>query len=426
MRLACSTGLTASDDLGYSHYAQLIAQYRYVPESHHFALRYGLTIPVAAAYLLFGVTEWATILVPFLASVASVPLLMIIGWKLFGARVALMAGLLFATFPVQLRYATILVPEPVAELYILLAIVVYLHIQGKDSLLLAIVTGVCVGVAYLTKEVAVFVVLALMIDAGARHKWRAVQGMVLGLTIIVAVEHAYYLILTGDLLFRPHAMVVHNQSPMALIANENLYYRLLKSYPRMMLLPNLDFGLHSTLSLAAVVLGLFLLTGDRLRLPVLWAFLPGLYLNFGSSSLTSYFALPVADRYIEFVYPPLFLMTGAVLDRSMSACKSLTPVAVVTLAMVAAIGFSCGFVTRAQGWRTDDVSVLRLIAKKAREKQLSSVLFVGDQENVWRWKRAMAILAYDVKVVSDVKTPAIVVRTDVFGLPSVARTVHEQ
>ena len=55
MRLACTTGLIASDDLGYSRYAQLIAQYLYVPELHHYAIRYGLTIPVAGVYWLLGV-----------------------------------------------------------------------------------------------------------------------------------------------------------------------------------------------------------------------------------------------------------------------------------------------------------------------------------------------------------------------------------
>jgi hypothetical protein len=50
MRLACTTGLIASDDGGYSHYARLIAQDLYVPELHHYAIRYGLTIPVAGVY----------------------------------------------------------------------------------------------------------------------------------------------------------------------------------------------------------------------------------------------------------------------------------------------------------------------------------------------------------------------------------------
>src|SRR6476469_8464927 len=112
MRLACYTGLIASDDVGYSHFAQLIAQLHYKPELHHYALRYGLIVPLVALYALFGVREWPTILLPLVASTASVPAVMLIGNKLFGRRVALLAGLLVATFPGELQYATILVPEP--------------------------------------------------------------------------------------------------------------------------------------------------------------------------------------------------------------------------------------------------------------------------------------------------------------------------
>src|SRR5262249_358192 len=58
IRLACFTGLIASDDLDYSRYAQLIAQLNYKPELSQFALRYGLIIPVGLVYKLFGVAEW--------------------------------------------------------------------------------------------------------------------------------------------------------------------------------------------------------------------------------------------------------------------------------------------------------------------------------------------------------------------------------
>ncbi|MDQ3829540.1 MAG: glycosyltransferase family 39 protein, partial [Candidatus Tectomicrobia bacterium] len=145
LRLACTTGLIASDDLGYSHYARLIAQFLYVPELHQYAIRYGLTIPVAGVYWLFGVGEWTTILVPLLTSVASVPLLIAIGQKLFDLRTALIAGLLFATFPLQLRLATVLLPEAVAEFYILGAVLVYLHGEGQHSLGLSIASGICLG-----------------------------------------------------------------------------------------------------------------------------------------------------------------------------------------------------------------------------------------------------------------------------------------
>jgi hypothetical protein len=215
-------------------------------------------------------------------------------------------------------------------------------------------------------------------------------------------------------------MVRHNESMMGLVRWQNPLKRWFLAYPYRMLLPNVAFGLHSIVSLASIVPGLFLLKMDRFRLLGLWAALPWLYLNFGSSSLSSYIALPVAPRYLEFVYPPLFLLTGAVIDRA-AARKGMAPflILAVAVALVATVGFWCGFTTRGQGFRTDEVAVLRVIAERAREQHLSSIGFVEDPKGLW--KPAMAILAPDLNYPSDPLAADLVIRPDAFGLPSVAQ-----
>ena len=100
--------LNFSDDLGYSGFAQKIAEGNYSLEHHHYAIRFGLIIPVAFFYKLFGVHEWTTVLVPFLSSILSVPLLIVISWRLFGFTAGIIAGILFTSFPVQLYYSSIL------------------------------------------------------------------------------------------------------------------------------------------------------------------------------------------------------------------------------------------------------------------------------------------------------------------------------
>jgi hypothetical protein len=85
MRLACFTGLIASDDLAYSHYAQQMSNGQYTPEAIHFGLRYGVIIPVGIVYRFFGVTEWSTTILPLAASTASVLLLMMIATKLWAS-----------------------------------------------------------------------------------------------------------------------------------------------------------------------------------------------------------------------------------------------------------------------------------------------------------------------------------------------------
>jgi hypothetical protein len=415
MRLACTTGLIGSDDLAYAHFARLIANFQYAPESIHYALRYGLTIPQAVIYRLIGVHEWTTFVLPLIASAASVPLLMIVGARLVGPRAALLAGILLASFTVSLRYATILVPEPVAGFYILLAVLLYLESDGRSPLVLGASAGLILGLAYLTKESAAFVGLAVFLDAVLRRKWAAACAMAGGALAVVAIEHAYYLAATGDLLYRMHAMKVHEQSAMVLGANRNLSYRLFKSYPRMMLFPSRDFGVHSIFA-AIAALSLFRWRPPRGQLLLLWTAVPLLYLNFGSSSLTHFTALPVADRYIEFIYVPLFVLVGAVLDHNMELRPWTAGPMLACVAMVVVAGLWCGYVTRQSGWRIHDVAILRQIANGANQKQMKTVRFVGDSDG--RWKDEMSILAPRFQIVIESAEADLVIGPDAMGLPS--------
>jgi 4-amino-4-deoxy-L-arabinose transferase-like glycosyltransferase len=175
VRIACFTGLLASDDVGYSYYGQLLAQGTYSLQASHLGLRVGLTIPVAIVYRLFGVSEWTTVLVPLLASAASVPLLVAVGRRLFPARAALLAGLLMLTFPVYVRYATTLVPEPVMEFWILLGLAALLIAHQSGRATVAFLAGLCFGVAYLSKEIALFAGAAIVIYSLLHHRWKLSQ-----------------------------------------------------------------------------------------------------------------------------------------------------------------------------------------------------------------------------------------------------------
>jgi len=106
LRLACFTGLIASDDLDYSAYAQLIAEGRYAPKYHHVAIRYGLILPAGLLYGLIGDHRTALRIVA-LGGVAGVDR---------GKAVRRSDGTDRRTaarnLPLQLRYATTLEPEP--------------------------------------------------------------------------------------------------------------------------------------------------------------------------------------------------------------------------------------------------------------------------------------------------------------------------
>jgi hypothetical protein len=141
VRLACFTGLIGSDDLSYSFYAQLVRLGKYDLTTNVVALRVGLNALVGLTYRIFGVGEWSTVAVPLLASAASAPLLYALGRRLMSSRAALLAAILLATFPVHVRYGSTLVPEPCMECLILIAMILFIDADAKDSPRLAVLAG---------------------------------------------------------------------------------------------------------------------------------------------------------------------------------------------------------------------------------------------------------------------------------------------
>lgn len=366
LRLSSFTGIIASDDLGYVRFAREISDGTYTPFLHHYALRYGLTVPVGIVYALFGVNEWSSVVLPLLGSALSVVLIALIGARLFGKYAGLLAALLYASFPLQLHYSTILVPEPLAECYVLTAVLLHVRI-GTRHFLRGLMAGVLVGIAYLTKEPALFIAPPLFLDAVFNKRWKHAAGLTAGVVLVLIAEVSYYYVSTGDLAFRQHAMAAHNANMLAnpLEVIDDIPYRLLKAYPRMMLVPSVHFGIHSLLAiiLAGLIIVPRVVRSSSARFLALWTIIPWLYVNFGSSSLTQYIVLPIAPRYIEFAYPPLFLGAAWFITTRVAqwpAAKRLVPM-LMTLLVITGLG--CGLATRGKGYNTPQVKALRAIAE---------------------------------------------------------------
>jgi hypothetical protein len=429
LRLACTTGLIGSDDLRYGRYAQAIVDGTYGNlleaargvEFRHWGLRYGLLLPVAALYKFFGASEWTTILLPLVASTASVLLLADIGRRLFDLRVGVIAGLLYATFPIQLRYATVLTPEPIAELLVLIGVLCYVKARetARRASLLWFGAGLAFGVAYLAKEPALFVGGAVFLYAAWERRWRAAALLAFGITAIVAIEHTYYLFWQGDILFRPHATVVHRMlNPEN--AESELAYQLLRKYPAMMLLPSVDFGLHSLACLIGAAAALALKPRRNYLLVLFWTVIPWLYLNFGSASLQQYLVLPRAPRYIEFTYPPLMLLTGVVVSAALASRQMVARLMVGTLAAVLVVGVASGLATKGRGYRAEEMAVLREIVRRADAPQPQMIY--TDQQR-WRW--ALQILNRSL-IASSPNSASIIVAPNALGLPSATRVAEVQ
>jgi 4-amino-4-deoxy-L-arabinose transferase-like glycosyltransferase len=391
IRLVCFTGLIASDDLGYSGFAQQVANGTYHVYPHHYATRYGVLLPLAALYRLFGVHEWTTVALPLAASTLAVALAAILAMRLFGSTAAWIAAFLLATFPVDIRYASILVPEGMLQAVVLAGGLLFVLGERRGSQVLIFLAGVVWGCAYLVKEPGIFVPAAFMLFAMWRKQWKTAVALGLGVALVISSEAGWYLIESGDMLFRSHAMVAHNGTPQAMEANQNLRYRLLEMYPQMMLIPNRHFGLHAVAALALAAWAVFRYRSAKLALLLLWAIVPFLYLNFGSSSFSAYWALPAAPRYIGFVYAPLFIIAGGVLAGWMtSPRREKRTAAGALLALISVVGVVSAVSTRRTGYGTESVQQLRSIAAQARAEGYRVCEFAGP--GAANWRTAMRIL----------------------------------
>jgi 4-amino-4-deoxy-L-arabinose transferase-like glycosyltransferase len=397
IRLVCFTGLIASDDLDYVNYARQISEGTYRLESYHSAVRYGVFMPVGVIYWLFGIHEWTTIALPLICSSLAGMFTALLAAQLAGLPVAWVSGLLMATFPVDVRYASILVPEPFLQAIVLAAALLFLLAQRKNSDLFGFAAGLFLGLSYLTKEPGVFVAIAFVAFALLRRRWRLASSVLVGFALVIAGELACYWSQSGDLLFRLHAFAAHNSDTTDNLlreANEHLSYRLWQVYPRMMLRPNIDFGVHSVFALGLAAIGWRRWRYSRTAwLLLLWAALPFLYLNFGTSSFSFYWALPAAPRYISPIYPPLFVLAAMVSFNWAGSRPKRRWVVGVTVAVIGIVGVSCAVTTRGTDYRTGHVQRLKEIAAVARRQ--NNQICVFESRAARQWRQVLQIIAPD-------------------------------
>jgi hypothetical protein len=352
--------------------------------------------------------------------IARSPLAALLAFRISGLGAAWIVGLLLACFPVELRYASVLVPEPIMGAVVLFVAFLFLVAAERRSAPLALLAGVGFGCAYLIKETAAFVAIAFCLFALLRGEWKIAGSLAVGAALVVAAEFAWYWSQAGVLLFRPHALDLHNRTSEAVEANRYLSYRLWKAYPRLMLVPNLHLGVHSLVALTLGALAFFWDRSARLLWLSLWAALPLLYLNFGSTRMSTYWVMPMIPRYISFVYAPLFLLAGTLLSAWMGRRRWKQSLVALFLCGTCTAGLWCGFATRNTGFHTAEVDRLRQLIGEARGSGQRLCAFRDPQPLAIvgsRWQRTVRILGPDVLGCGDDSRRVV---ADSRGLPTLA------
>ena len=114
---------------GNVHYVHGIA----VDGTSHHVGRIGVYLPLAAAFRIFGVNEFSLALIPLLSTVLTSALLYLLGAHLFDARTGLLAGLLYAFFPLTCEWCNVCFPEPMVVCELSAAAILYVDAFGVRS-----------------------------------------------------------------------------------------------------------------------------------------------------------------------------------------------------------------------------------------------------------------------------------------------------
>lgn len=301
------TGMQATDDLSYAEKAfKVLDQGLYFADTSHQVGRVGAYLPLAGVFGLFGINEFSLSLIPIVSSVVTSVLIFFLGKILFESSVGLMAGILYAVFPLTLKYGNIFFPETILGPSLCGASILFLKSNNSGRGMynpMKMASGLLVGFAYLTTEVGAVMLPTFLLYKFIRRKIdRDDVSLAFGFIIVLCAELLFYGILYSNPFYRFTGLGgTYISDPMLIDANNDLFDRLFKAYPRYFFYPKEELGFFGPLLIAGVVKGVLNFKKNLFLLAWAAAIL-GFY-NFMTVRLDHYIALPVAVRLI---YPGCF------------------------------------------------------------------------------------------------------------------------
>lgn len=345
VRILSFGGYEGSDDMVYVNSAYRMSKgdfklgedYAHPPVFH---LRKGLFAPIALGFRLFGPSEGIALSYPFAVSILGILLAFLLGKIFFNLRAALIAAAIQAVIPIDMRSASMLIPDLIGAFWANLGILLIYYGSRKDNLIsksaYGILTGLTLGLAWLCKETVVYVVAFMvfyMLWLAYRQKRNAIifVSAFLVLIIVLAAESMVYYKYTHDFFYRyrmiENVYLFDKASCGTTWVWEKGRYAFLIMLRRVFLdnpkaiFINPDFAFVTLTGLLGAGYAAFRKLGKFL-LPGLWLLFLVFFFNFGSASLKSY--RPLALYEYRYMYPlllPAIILTAGLIDALIPAKK---------------------------------------------------------------------------------------------------------
>jgi 4-amino-4-deoxy-L-arabinose transferase-like glycosyltransferase len=339
LRILYWNGYYTEDSPGYVTDAISLALQDYHARNHVNGLNIGTYAPVAIPIALFGKSEIALSLWPLFCSLLAVVSLGGAASILFGRRFGVLAAVLYATYPGDVFFSTVVMPDAIQAGWLSFSIflIVLAHAGSDDRRRWTLAAGgVAMGCCHLIRAndpilVPVGAGAVLILSGGWKQEsssgaLRSVLAYLSGWALVVALEGLAYLWAAHDFLLRVHVVTRHYGTmdsirmwglntdpttiPFSIFAPLTWWNRGTWGYL------NQDQAYHAlvfVLALASVVAGALVLIWRRGHVPdrsiagfavaALWFAWPLLVHQFGSQSLTHFVPMHRLSRHLV-VYAP--------------------------------------------------------------------------------------------------------------------------
>ncbi|MFC1692210.1 ArnT family glycosyltransferase [Candidatus Latescibacterota bacterium] len=321
-------GLVQADDFSYGVYS--FSMFR-IPLPWDMTmdfrvLRNALLLPVAILLRFLPPVELAVILYPMALSFGTVLLVYLIGRELYGIHAGLLAAFVTATFPGDVIFGTMLLPDIAAPFFISLGVWSYIRAEsekGRMTKLWYLITGFSVFLAFNTRENSYYFLLFFLPFALDIRRWKQGFYMIgIGFTVPVFILYGIYFIKSGDFLFNLH-LAQHYREPLIesgyIPENSTNWYRILfymvpgffrKGFMSQM------YGYTFYAGLPCLVYTSVKALRKRKRSMLIapwWFLVVFIFLEYGTISFSSYQMMLKLPRFLLTMTPAMALGFGVVL-----------------------------------------------------------------------------------------------------------------
>ncbi|HDY86964.1 MAG TPA: hypothetical protein ENH82_02480 [bacterium] len=334
-------GLVMADDFSYGVYAYRLFR---IPLPWDMSidfrmLRFSFLVPVSILYKFLPTVELTAVLFPMALSFGTVFLVYLIGKKLYGPLAGVFAALIIATFPADVLYGTMLLPDIVVPFYLTFAVWAFFNAEsasGKKAKIWYVISGFSVFLSFIARENSYYFLLFYLPFIFDKKRWE--KGLYLigiGFALPVLMLYTFYYFKSGDFLYNLHLAQKHRDP---LIKSgyipknaDNWYTQFYYMFPFFFRKVAGKKFLFSDLYGLAFFLGVPCLVYCAIKslkkhnwnfVFVLWWFLICyLFLEFGTISFRNYQMMKKLPRFLLILTPALALGYGVVLSDIFSVVR---------------------------------------------------------------------------------------------------------